>query len=239
MKLIYFDEAKNDPAYPRFHIGAVCIDETALSRIEAQIVAVATSIFGNSVLCRETELHAAELFHRKSHFKDFADFTQRIGWIADMIGILGQADVQLINITINCDLLSDRQDPHEIAFMFLCERANDLVKSQASLGMLIGDREGDRLAARFGQSLSGYRARGTSLAFGRDIQNLVDSVHFTHSHLSRFLQLADFHTWYMQFSTRNPDPENPRSKQLLDLIRAREINLFPSKYKIWPKEKAS
>ena len=33
--------------------------------------------------------------------------------------------------------------------MFLCERANDLVRSQQSLGMLIGDRDNDRLADRF------------------------------------------------------------------------------------------
>ena len=48
-------------------------------------------------------------------------------------------------------------------------------------GILIGDRGNDPVADRFARTLSGYRASGTEFALGRDIHNLVDSVHLPFS----------------------------------------------------------
>ncbi|MGV4842093.1 DUF3800 domain-containing protein [Stenotrophomonas maltophilia] len=67
------------------------------------------------------------------------------------------------------------------------------------------------------------------------IQNLVDSVHFTHSHLSRFLQLADVYVWLQQFRVRNRGSTNPRHQAVLSLLKEENVNLFASKYKEWPK----
>lgn len=235
MKLIFFDEAKDDPDYPHYHVGGVCIDEKDLADVEKAISAIAQKAFGTAELTRETELHAAEIYHRKKNFKDEADFGKRVALIGDFIDILSREEVRLIDIQINCKLLRGAQAAEEVAFMFLCERANDLVRSQQSLGMLIGDRENDRLADRFSTTLSGYRARGTQFAFGRNIHHLVDCVHFTHSHLSRFLQLADVYVWLRQFRNRNRDSENPRHKAVFELLKRSHVDLFPAKYKEWPK----
>lgn len=235
MKLVFFDEAKNDGNYPHYHIGAVCIDEEHLAPIEKKINAIAGAAFGTSEMTIATELHAAEIYHRKKNFKDWRDFDKRIDIIVQFARILSEEEVRLIDVQINCNPLHARQVPEEIAFMYLCERANDFVKAKKSLGMLIGDRESDHLAARFSTTLSGYRAHGTDFAFGRDIHNLVDSVHFTHSHLSRFLQLADVYTWILQFNNRNRKSDNARHLALLKALQKREIDLSPSKYKEWPK----
>jgi len=149
--------------------------------------------------------------------------------------ILTLDEVLLIDIQINSDRLHANQKADEIAFMYLCERANDLVRGKKSLGMLIGDRENDRVSERYATSLSEYRAEGTDFAFGRDIHNLVDSVHFTHSHLSRFLQLADVYTWLRQFGNRNRESKNHRHQGIFKLYKNENINLFPAKYKEWPK----
>lgn len=235
MKLIFFDEAKDDPDYPHFHVGGVCVDEANLVEIEKAIAAVAEKAFGTAELTRDTELHAAEIYHRKKNFKDEADFGKRIALIGDFIDILSREEVQLIDIQINCKRLRGAQSADELAFMFLCERANDLVRKQKSLGMLIGDRENDKLADRFAMTLSGYRARGTDLAFGRNIHHLADCVHFTHSHLSRFLQLADVYVWLLQFRNRNRDSQNERHRAVFDLLKRDGADLFPAKYKEWPK----
>ncbi|MDY6948717.1 MAG: DUF3800 domain-containing protein [Pseudomonadota bacterium] len=236
MKLVFFDEAKNDDGYPHYHIGAICIDEAFLGDIERKVSAVAESAFGTSELSVATELHAAEIFHRKKNFKEWPDFGKRLEIIVQMARVLSEEEVRLIDVQINCELLHANQVPEEIAFMFLCERANDLVKAKKSLGMLIGDRESDHLAARLSTTLSAYRAHGTDFAFGRDIGNLVDSVHCTHSHLSRFLQLADVYAWILQFRNRNRSSTNPRHLALLDVLRQDGIDLSPSKYKEWPKQ---
>lgn len=119
--------------------------------------------------------------------------------------------------------------------MFLCERANNLVSAQKSLGLLIGDRESDSAADRYARTLSGYRARGTDFAFGQNIHNLVDSVHFTHSHLSRLLQLADVYTWILQFKNRNRKSSAQKHKEMMQVLRQLGVDLSPKKYKEWPK----
>lgn len=235
MKLIFFDEAKNDDDYPHYHIGGVGIDEEHLGEVEARINEVVEEAFGHSRLVRGNELHAAEIYHRKKHFKDWADFDQRIALIDKLMQILSMPQLQLIDIQINAEKLWQYQVPDEVAFMFFCERANDLCKARRCLGMLIGDRESDRVAERYAGSLSGYRAGGTEFAFGRDIENLVNSVHFTHSHLSRFLQLADIYTWLLQFRNRNRGSDNFHHQAIFNIWAREEINIYPSKYKEWPR----
>lgn len=235
MKLIFFDEAKQGPDYPHYHLGAVCIDEHDLATVEARITALSVEAFGSGELSLTTEFHAAEIYHRKKNFKSWSDFNKRLHLISQFAEILSLPEIQRIDIQVNCAPLYAGQTPADIAFMFLCEKANSLVKAKKSLGMLIGDRESDHHAERFATTLSTYRANGTDFALGQNINNLVDSVHFTHSHLSRFLQLADVYVWLLQFRNRNRGSEDIRHQAVFDLLKSDRINLFPSKYKEWPK----
>ncbi|WP_202594008.1 DUF3800 domain-containing protein [Noviluteimonas dokdonensis] len=148
MRLIFFDESKNDNNHPSYHIGAVVIEDTRLLEVEGQINAIAQDVFGSSRLVQNTEFHAAEIFHRKKNFKDWNDFAARIDILRRLVDILNLDYVDLIDIRINSDLLADTQNAEDIAFMFLCERANDHMRSRRELGMLIGDRENDQSAAK-------------------------------------------------------------------------------------------
>lgn len=239
MYLVFFDESKNDKDYPSYHIGALAIEDVHLLEVEAQVNPIAQNVFGSSRLSRETEFHAAEIFHRTKNFRGWNNFEARIDVLRRLIDVLSLDCVQKIDITINCDLLYPNQVAEDIAFMYLCERANGLMVSRGALGMLIGDRENDHSAAKHAGSLSEYRARGTDFAYGREIGNLVDSVHFTQSHLSRFLQLADIYVWLLQFRTRNLGSKNPRHQAIFELLRRKETNLSPRKYKEWPHRKPS
>ena len=74
----------------------------------------------------------------------------------------------------------------------------DGLRDRKEYGILIGDFEKDQTVSRVIAKLSGYRDNGTPYQFGRDIQRLIDSAHFSHSHHSRMLQLADCYTWFLQ-----------------------------------------
>lgn len=235
MWLVFFDESKNDNNYPSYHIGGVVIEDSHLLEVEAHISAIARDVFGSSRLIQGTEFHAAEIFHRSKNFKAWNDFSSRIDVIRRLVDILNLKQVELIDIQINCDLLSASQSPEDIAFMFLCEKVDEFVRSHHGLGMLIGDRENDRSAAKHAGSLSDYKASGTDFALGQKITHLVDSVHFTQSHLSRFLQLADVYVWLLQFQERNRGSRNQRHAAVFELLQQRGIDLFPAKYKEWPK----
>lgn len=238
MKLIYFDESKNDDQYAHYHMGGVCIDEKNLVDIEKRVAAIAEKAFGTAELTRETELHAAEVWQGSKHFKKWrADLGKRLALLSDFMDILSLEQVELIDVQINCDLLQGAHAPEDLAFMFLCERANGLLRRHKSIGLLIGDRESDRVADRYASTLFAYRKRGTDFAFGTDIENLVDCAHFTHSHLSRLLQLADAYTWLLQFRNRNRDSKNKHHQAVFQLLKRDNVDLFPSTYKEWPKKK--
>lgn len=66
MHLIFFDEAKNDPDYPRHHLGA------------------------------DTEFHAAEIYRRKKNFEDWKDVGERFALIAQFVDLLSMDEVDLI-----------------------------------------------------------------------------------------------------------------------------------------------
>ena len=67
MKLIFFDEAKDDQSFPHYHLGAVCIDESFLAGVEAKIQVLSEEAFKTSELSAATEFHAAEIYHRKTN----------------------------------------------------------------------------------------------------------------------------------------------------------------------------
>ena len=120
MHLVFFDESKDDPDYRRYHIGGVCVAEEDLVEVERAVNAIAETAFGSSELTRETELHAADIYHRKGNFKRCADFAKRVALLAGFAEIMSRPAVRLIDIRINCDRLHERQSAEEIAFMFLC-----------------------------------------------------------------------------------------------------------------------
>ncbi len=119
MKLIFFDEVKNDSEYPHYNLGAVCIDESNLAQVEEKISVLSEETFGTRVLSQETEFHAADIYHRKKHFKSWDDFCSRIHIIERFMEVLSMEEVLLVDIQINCDQLSEGQSADKISYMTL------------------------------------------------------------------------------------------------------------------------
>jgi hypothetical protein len=76
--------------------------------------------------------------------------------------------------------------------------------------MLIGDRENETVAGKFAEKPF-YRTDGTQYEFGQQLERLLDTVHFTHPHHSRMLQLADLHAWLWQL--REAGDQGPMAPQ--------------------------
>lgn len=230
MHLIFFDEAKWQDDYAFYHLGAICIHENSLKEIENEVNKISEYVFGDSMLKRETEFHANDIYHRKNNFKNKSDVDYRIEIMLSLVKILEREDIHLIDIQINTEKIYNKTYAADYAFMFLCEKCDELMKAEKSLGLLIGDRENDIITNRYSYALSQYRINSTQYTFKRKIQNLFESVHFTPSHLSRFLQLADIYTWVLQYYKKY----GKSKKQEVFNSRLNEINLFPRKYKNWP-----
>lgn len=230
MHLIFFDEVKHQNDYPYYHIGGICVHESSLKDIENEVNEISQSVFGERVLKKETEFHAHEIYHKKGRFKEISDVDKRINIMLLLVKILERESVKLIDIRINTEKVYYEKSAADYAFMFLCEKVDDLMRSERSLGLLIGDRENDKVTNRYSKALSQYRIQGTNYAFRKHINHIFESVHFTPSHLSRFLQLADIYSWVLQYQKKNS--KSSKNNEFIERLSA--INLFPTKYKHWP-----
>ncbi len=236
MHLVFFDESKNDASNPFYYICGVCIHTDNLRSIEQKINDLADEVFGEHHLKKETEFHACDIYHRNKQFKRMMNPCERVSIITKLLEIASLNEVHQIQVRIDTDKSPKTIPAQDIAFMYFCERCNTFMKAEKSLALLIGDRESDRQSEIFSTNLSRYRITGTDFAHGIDIENIFESVHFTHSHLSRFLQLADAYTWAVQFQKRHQSTSNPHIAKLLKSWKDNEqISFFPTKYKYWPK----
>jgi len=239
MYLIYFDEVKDDGSTQKYYwVGGIALEASILKEIEKQVEAISTQHFGSPCIGHETEFHAAEIYHRKGLFKEWNDPSKRVGLVGSLLRVLEDDRIKKIYVKIDRDHFDSkkfkRKKIDEMAFMLFCEKANGLMKRQREFGMMIGDRESDSLASRYAGNLSNWRNFGTDYQLGRSIDNLVDTVHFTGSHLSRLLQLADVHIWCRQFRALNQNPSNEVAKLMLKEIASAGDALFAHTYKEYP-----
>lgn len=81
--------------------------------------------------------------------------------------------------------------PYQLGLMLILERFCEYLDTVKDLGLVFGDYEADEVT-RAVVDFSEYKLQGkTPMHFGRPLGRLVDTVYFTQSHHSRFLQVAD------------------------------------------------
>jgi hypothetical protein len=121
-------------------------------------------------------------------------------------------------------------DHAQKGFMFFVEKVNELMRSLKSVALLIADHDKEMVTTNVA-SLSTWKQQGTSYHFGTEIKFVVDTIHHTHSHHSRLIQLADVYTY-----TRALWPRlelKYLSAKVMEYARPKR-NLYPSKVKHWP-----
>jgi len=238
MLLAYFDEVKFQPgSQPYYWLGGLVVDAVLIKQLEAEVDALARDCFGTSTLGRHTELHAAEIFHRKRNFKDWPDIGKRLTVLKCLASIIGSQE-GIGRIYARLDPAKMLADDHldQKAFTFFIERVERYLRSKNDLGMLIGDRESEKVATVFAEALSRYREYGTSYAYGTSLQCLIDTVRFTESHLSRMLQLADAYVWFLQLCAH--ESKKLPAAELVAYVRDTTALLSPHRYKEWPTDQS-
>lgn len=234
MFLIYFDEVKYDPnSQPFYWLGGLVVDAQLVKELESEVDSLAKECFGDSTLNRDTEFHAAEIFHRKRNFKQWSEIDKRLSVLKRLASVIGRPDeIGRVYVRLEPARMVAEDNLDQKAFMFFIERVEMYLGSKKDLGMLIGDRENGKITTVFAESLSRYREHGTYYAYGKKLERLIDTVHFTESHLSRMLQLADVFVWLLQLCEKN-SKEYP-SSDLVQYVRAETNVLSVHRYKVWP-----
>lgn len=195
MRLIYIDEAgqtgtKLDPNQPVHLLSAIVVDVRSVRKIEDAVRALGHKHFG--VLSERTdfEFHGYEIQKGKGYFRQ-KNIEERIQIISELIDILLLNEVRVGFVAINKLKSRASLHPHQLAFLFLVERIEDLLVSEDAMGLLIAD-ENQEMEQRLIEDLELFKTENTKFGWRpTQINRIVDSVHFVRSKNNRLIQLAD------------------------------------------------
>lgn len=232
MFLMYFDEVKyHPPVQQNYRLGGIMMDARLVPDLEQSVNDLSKQCFGSATLSPDTEFHAKDIFHGKANFKGWK-LSDRLEVLETLTGFIDRhEDVSKIQVCLHpTRMVSSMYEDH--AFMHLVERTQMQLRSLDAIGMMIGDHERTRVSPST-YDLSRFRQDGTDYQFGTCIDRLIDTVHFTHSHHSRMLQLADAYMFAVQMCGSGNETGYPR-KRFIQFVRERTNLLTPHRYKDWP-----
>ncbi len=209
MHLIYFDENKYSEADPRFYIGGIVIDGARVEQLERTLQQIHYNFFGTSVLSRDTEIHGKDIFHGKGIFRKLK-LKKRLALFADIVDYLitHKIPIRMVCIDVNTHRQKYRypEPEYHLGLMLALERFCDFLEEHDESGIVFGDYEKDEIT-RAVLDFSQFKVSGkTPMHRGRPLGRLIDTIYFTHSHHSRFLQVADVVVFLAnRFEAPNPE----------------------------------
>ena len=194
MHMCYFDENKHGPDNPHFFIGGLLIPDKNALDFENTLSQIAFNFFGARSLIQANELHGKELFHGKGNAKGrkLEDRVQVFQNIATFV-TNNQIPVRLVCIDVarHKNKYKYPMPAYRLGLMLILERFSEYLDNVDDLGLVFGDYEADEVTGAV-VDFSEYKNQGkTPMYFGRPLGRLLDTVYFTQSHHSRFLQVAD------------------------------------------------
>lgn len=194
MYLIYFDETKFEKLNPYFFIGGIILKDTQIAEFESTLMQIQYNFFLTNVLSVDTELHGLHIFQGKGAYKK-RKLPERLKLFADIANLLIDYQVPIRLVCI--DVLAHQkkykhpQPEYNLGLMLILERFCDFLESADDIGVVFGDYEKDEITKSI-LDFSQFKSTGkTPMTFGRPLARIKDTIYFTHSHHSRFLQVAD------------------------------------------------
>ena len=194
MYLMYFDENKFSKENPYFLLGGIILLDSKISELDKLLSQIQFNYFGNIVLTKESEFHGKFMFHGKGNWKN-RKLVERIKAFEDISKIIISNEIVIRMVCIDVNAHKDKYaypiPEYRLGLMLLLERCSDYLEKVNDIGLLFGDYEKDEITKSI-VDFSQYKFIGkTPMYYGRPLGRIIDTVYFTQSHHSRFLQLAD------------------------------------------------
>ncbi len=218
MHLCYFDENKYTEANPHFFIGGVMIPESHALKFESTLSQIAFNFFGSRTMTKQTELHGKELFHGKGTGKG-RKLAERVQVFNDIATFVSNNQIPVRMVCIDVNRYRGRYTyptpEYRLGLMLLLERLCEYLEKVDDIGLVFGDYEADEVT-RAVVDFSEFKSQGkTPMYYGRPLGRLLDTVYYTQSHHSRFLQVADLLVYMAgRYENMAEEPERWHEKQV-------------------------
>ena len=194
MYLAYFDENKYSEENPFFVIGGYLMPDDNALDLEAALTEIQLDFFKSAALRTDTEFHGKEMLHGKGNFKR-RKLSERIQLFEALTKFVidNKLPIRLVCIDVKTHRQKyNRPMPeYRLGLMLILERFCDYLEQKKDIGAVFGDYEKDEISRAI-LDFAEFKVLGkTPMYYGRPLGKLIDTVYFTHSHHSRFLQVAD------------------------------------------------
>jgi len=198
MHFAYFDENKFSEDNPYFWIGGILISDSKIYDLEKTLMQIQYNFFGSNILIKNNEIHGKEIFQGKGNFKGIK-LDKRVALFQNIGKFIvnNNIPIQLICIDVKAHRKKYQypQPEYSLGLMLFLERFCDFLDKIDEIGMVYGDYEKDEIARSI-VDFSQFKFSGkTPMYYGRPLGRLIDTIYFTKSHHSRFLQIADVATY--------------------------------------------
>jgi hypothetical protein len=235
--LIYFDENKFSVQDPYFYICGILVEEDKIQTLDKTLMRIQYNFFGTSILSKETELHGVDIFHGKGNFKK-TKLIDRIKLLNDISNFIINNSVTIRMVCIDVNKHRERysypEPEYRLGLMLFLERVCDYLDEKDKLGIVFGDYEKDEITNSI-LDFSQFKLNGrTKMYFGRPLGRLIDTIYFTQSHHSRFLQVADVIIFLANRYDIEPNPSDKWHESVVRKIWQKISENTDSKIQRWP-----
>lgn len=190
MYLIYFDETKFTNENPYFFIGGILIPDSKINKFEEDIAKIHHDFFGTSVLTKDTEFHGHDIFQGTGIFKR-KPLKARLKLFRDVSNAIFENKVSTRIVCIDTFEKISNKEKYKICLTFALEQFSEFLEEKNDIGMVFGDYEKEGMAQAV-LDFSTFKLAGkTNTHSARSIERIKDTIYYTHSHHSRFIQVAD------------------------------------------------
>lgn len=214
MYLFYIDESGNTGRdldsvdQPVHWLVALGVSPVGVSRIEAEMLALAIRYFRSRARDPSFEFHGNDLFSGRGDCRTLT-VVERVELYRSLLGLLRRHDMKLFirgvdKVRHKTNASRDATPPihpYRLAFMELVARIDewlqerqppyDLFQEESSIhGLLVADEQKE-MDREIIEQFAYWRDQATTGDRAREIRYLIDTVHYVPSHDSWLIQLAD------------------------------------------------
>lgn len=211
MRLYYVDESGNtglnldSPEQPVHWVVALEFTPPAVKAIQAEMLGLASRVFGVRARNPEFEFHGGDIFQGRGDCSRLP-VAERVALYAELLSLVGKHGCSLFVQGIDKAGLRARSvasgepplHPHRLAFMYLLERIDEwLERAQPEgsveplYGLVVADEQKE-MDREIVQRFADWRDSGTRFGHrARELRYLLDTIHYVPSQDSWLIQLVD------------------------------------------------